>query len=87
MTRPTAHFLFASCWIGATACLGLAGCAPPATPRISLATWNEGGHFVDRAAAEPTIVGRLGEPAIRSALGLEGFLEHLDVLYARIFTD
>ena len=54
---------------------------------VSLATWNEGGHFVDRAAAEPTIVGRLGEPAIRSALGLEGFLEHLDVLYARIFTD
>jgi adenylosuccinate lyase len=54
---------------------------------VSLATWNEGGRFVDRAAAEPTIVGRLGETAIRSALGLDGFLEHLDVLYARIFTD
>ena len=54
---------------------------------VSLATWNEGGQFVDRAAAEPVIALRLGEPAIRAALGLEGFLAHLDVLYARIFTD
>jgi adenylosuccinate lyase len=53
---------------------------------VSLATWNEGGQFVDRAAADPVIAGRLGEDAVRSALSLDGFLRHLDTLYARIFT-
>jgi len=52
---------------------------------ISLATWQQGGQFVERALAVPAIVARLGEPAIRASLGLDGFLAHLDVLYDRIF--
>ncbi len=54
---------------------------------VSLATWQQGGQFVERAVAEPAIVQRLGEAAIRKSLGLDGFLAHLDVLYARIFTE
>lgn len=54
---------------------------------VSLATWQQGGQFVERAVAEPVIIQRLGEAAIRQSLGLDGFLAHLDVLYARIFTE
>jgi adenylosuccinate lyase len=54
---------------------------------VTMATWQEGGEFIDRCLAEPELVRRLGEPAIRGSLGVEGFLENLDELFARIFTE
>ena len=45
-----------------------------------------GDEFIQRCMEQPELVERLGEAAIRSSLGLGGFLRHIDVLFDRIFT-
>ena len=44
-----------------------------------------GDEFIDRCLEQTEIVERLGEAAIRASLGVDGFLRHVDALYARIF--
>ncbi len=55
--------------------------------RNAMKTWNEGGDFRTRVAADADIAAHLTHEQIADAFALDTYLRNVDAIFARVFTD
>lgn len=53
--------------------------------RNAMATWEQGGSFLDRLLADPDVAGPVGTEALSAIFDQDWYFRHVDTIFARVF--